>query len=37
MAPKSCTVSFIGPAGVRHSVDVSAESLYEAAIVGVSP
>src|SRR5436190_957008 len=34
MAMKTCTVSFTGPSGVRHSVDVSADSLYEAAIVG---
>jgi hypothetical protein len=36
MATKTCTVSFSGPSGVRHSVDVSADSLYEAAIVGFS-
>jgi hypothetical protein len=29
-------VSFVGPTGVRHSVDVTAESLYEAAILGVA-
>jgi hypothetical protein len=34
MATKACTVSFTGPSGVCHSVDVSADSLYEAAIVG---
>jgi hypothetical protein len=33
---KACSVSFTGPSGVRHSVDVSADSLYEAAIVGFS-
>jgi hypothetical protein len=31
-----CTVSFVGPTGVRHAVEVTAESLYEAAILGVS-
>jgi hypothetical protein len=36
MATKTCTVSFTGPTGVCHSVDVSADSLYEAAIVGFS-
>jgi hypothetical protein len=34
MAMKTCTVRFTGPSGVCHSVEVSAESLYEAAIVG---
>jgi hypothetical protein len=29
-------VSFVGPTGVRHSVEVTSESLYEAAILGVS-
>src|SRR4051812_11427345 len=36
MPPKTCTVSFAGPSGIRHTVEVSAESLYEAAIVGFS-
>ena len=36
MAAKTCTVSFTGPSGIRHSVEVAAESLYEAAIVGFS-
>jgi hypothetical protein len=36
MATKTCTVSFVGPSGVCHSVDVSADSLYEAAIGGFS-
>src|SRR5262249_37451835 len=30
------TVSFVGPSGVRHSVGVTAESVYEAAALGVS-
>ena len=34
MALKACTVSCTGPSGVCHSVEVSGESLYEAAIIG---
>jgi len=33
---RTCTVSFSGPSGIRHSVDVTAESVYEAAALGVS-
>jgi hypothetical protein len=36
VAQRACSVSFVGPSGVRHSVDVTAESLYEAAILGVA-
>ena len=36
MAVKACTVTCSGPSGVHHSVEVSAESLYEAAIIGFS-
>jgi hypothetical protein len=36
VALRTCTVSFLGPSGVRHSVDVTAESVYEAAALGVS-
>jgi len=36
MANRSCEVSFVGPTGVRHAVAVTAESLYEAAIIGVA-
>jgi hypothetical protein len=36
MTTKTCTVSFTAPSGVRHSVEVSADSLFEAAIVGFS-
>ena len=36
MPTKACTVSIIGLSGVRHSVEVSGDSLYEAAIVGIS-
>jgi hypothetical protein len=34
--PRSCVVSFTGPTGIRHSVEVMAESLYEAAALGLS-
>jgi hypothetical protein len=30
-----CAVSFIDVAGIRHTAEVQAESLYEAAILGV--
>jgi hypothetical protein len=33
---RSCMVSFTGPTGVRHSVEVMGESLYEAAAVGLN-
>jgi hypothetical protein len=36
VAPRTCTVSFAGPSGIRHSVEVTAESIYEAAALGVS-
>ena len=36
VALRTCTVSFSGPSGLRHSVDVTAESVYEAAAMGVS-
>lgn len=36
VALRTCTVSFTGPSGVRHSVEVTAESVYEAAALGVS-
>lgn len=36
VALRTCTVSFVGPTGVRHSVDVTAESLYEAAALAVA-
>jgi hypothetical protein len=35
VALRTCTVSFTGPSGIRHSVDVTAESSYEAAALGV--
>jgi hypothetical protein len=36
VALPTCTVSFPGPSGVRHSVEVTAESIYEAAALGVT-
>jgi hypothetical protein len=36
VALRTCTVSFSGPSGIRHSVDVTAESVYEAAALGLS-
>ena len=33
---RACTVSFIGPTGIRHSVELQAETLYEAAALGRS-
>jgi hypothetical protein len=35
MATKTCTVSFTSASGARHGVEVCANSLYEAAIIGV--
>jgi len=35
MPPKTCTVSFTGPTGVRHAIEVTADSLYEAAALGL--
>jgi hypothetical protein len=36
VALRTCTVSFAGPSGIRHSVEVTAESVYEGAALGVS-
>jgi hypothetical protein len=36
MAVRSCAVSFVGTSGVKHSVDVTAETLYEAAALALS-
>jgi hypothetical protein len=33
---RACTVSFKGASGIRHSTDVEAETLYEAAVMAVS-
>ena len=35
MASKTCRVSFIDAEGVVHVTDVQAESLYEAAVLGI--
>ena len=35
VAVRICTVSYTGPSGIRHSVEVEAESLYEAAVLAV--
>jgi hypothetical protein len=35
VAARRCLVSFTDGGGIRHSVDVEAESLYEAAIIAV--
>lgn len=36
MALRTCVVSFKDARGIRHSVDVEAESLYEAAVLGIT-
>ena len=36
VALRSCSLGFIAASGVRHSVEVVAESLYEAAILGMA-
>src|ERR1700730_10657127 len=36
MAPKACTVSCRGPTGITHVVEVTAESVYEASVLGLS-
>jgi hypothetical protein len=33
---RSCTVTFRGVSGIRHSVDLDAESVYDAAIRGLA-
>jgi len=35
MALRACTVSFKGVSGIRHSVEVEAESLYEAVVLAI--
>jgi hypothetical protein len=35
VALRTCTVSFTGSSGIRHSVE-TAESIYEAAVLGVA-
>lgn len=36
VAARICTVSFKSPTGISHSVDVEAETLYEAAGIGLA-
>jgi hypothetical protein len=36
VAIRLCTVSFKSPTGIAHSVDVEAQSLYEAAALGLA-
>lgn len=36
VAAKAATVSFVDPGGIRHSVEVAAESLFEAAALGIA-
>ena len=36
MGVRACSVSFKGVSGVRHSVDVDAETVYEAGIRGLA-
>ena len=36
MPTRACTVSFVGTSGIRHGVDVEAESLYEAAVKAIT-
>ncbi len=35
MAERACTVSFTDTRGIKHSVELTAESLFEAAVLGV--
>jgi hypothetical protein len=32
---RTCSVSFVDLRGIRHSIDVEADSLYEAAVLGI--
>ena len=32
---RACTVSYTGPDGIRHSVNVQAETLYEAVVLAI--
>ena len=36
VALRTCTISFVGRSGIRHSVEATAESVYEAAALDVS-
>ena len=35
MPARACTVSFNGPDGIRHSVNVQAQTLYEAVVLAI--
>lgn len=35
MPARACTVSFTGPDGIRHSVNVQAETLHEAVVLAI--
>ena len=35
MATRTCSVSFVDQRGIRHAVDVQADSLYEAAVLAI--
>src|SRR5688572_11896827 len=35
MPPRNCRISVTDARGIRHSVDVQAESLFEAAVLGI--
>jgi putative ATP-dependent endonuclease of OLD family len=35
VAVRTCVVTFAGPSGIRHSVEVQAETVYEAAALGM--
>ena len=34
--PRACTATFVGPTGIRHAVEVTAETLFEAAAMGLT-
>ncbi len=34
--PRQCSVSFLDPGGIRHTVAIEADSLYEAAVLALS-
>ena len=36
MADRTCTVSFTDSRGIKHSADITAESLFEAAVLGLN-
>ena len=36
MPTRACSVSFKGTSGIRHGVDVEADSLYEAAVKAIA-